>query len=139
VIAKLQKKICCGQQRPSPLRQVTSALPLYSDIDRFTTAHWDRDATKSNAQQRFERLNLYGLVQCMSYVIRLNDLKTAQHLRVRLALGLRRAGGLSKPLHADLKELFAISGMWLRNIGDGEKVFNVGATWCKKHRVWWRR
>ena len=72
---------------------------------------------KSNAQQRFERLNLYGLVQC-SYVIRLNDLKTAQHLRVRLALVLRHPGGLAKPLHTDLEELFAISGVWIRNVGD---------------------
>ena len=43
---------------------------------------------KLNAQQRFERLNLYGLVQGLSYVVRLNDLKTAQYLRARLALVL---------------------------------------------------
>jgi hypothetical protein len=64
---------------------------------------------KLNAQQRFERLNLYGLVQGLSYVVRLNDLKTAQHLRARLALVLRHPGGLVKPLHAELKKLFAVS------------------------------
>jgi hypothetical protein len=70
---------------------------------------------KLNAQQRFERLNLYGLVQGLSYVVRLNDLKTAQHLRARLALVLRHPGGLAKPLHAELKELFAVSGVWVRS------------------------
>ena len=73
---------------------------------------------KLNAQQRFERLNLYGLVQGLSYVVRLNDLKTAQHLRARLALVLRHPGGLAKPLHAELKELFATSGVWVRDVGD---------------------
>ena len=32
-----------------------------------------------NAQQRTVRLQLYGLVQGLSCVVRLNDLKTAQH------------------------------------------------------------
>jgi hypothetical protein len=73
---------------------------------------------KSNAEQNIERLNLYGLVQGMSYVVRLNDLKTTQHLRVRLALVLRHPAGLAKPLNAELKELFAISGVWVRNVGD---------------------
>jgi hypothetical protein len=73
---------------------------------------------KLNAQQPFERLNLYGLVQGMSYVVRLNDVETTQHLRVRLALVLRYPGGLAKPLHAELIELFAISGVWIRNVGD---------------------
>ena len=73
---------------------------------------------KLNAHQRFERLNLYGLVQSLSYVVRLNDLKTAQHLRVRLALVLRHPSGLAKPLHAELTQLFAISGVWVRNVGD---------------------
>ena len=73
---------------------------------------------KSNAQQRFERLNPYGLVQGLSYVVRLNDLKTAQHLRVRLAWVLRQPSGLAKPLRAELKQLFAISGVWVRNVGD---------------------
>ena len=72
----------------------------------------------SNVQQRSEGLNLYGLVQNLSYVVRLNDLKTAQHLRARLAWALRRPHNLVKPLHGDLKELFEISGLWLRNVGD---------------------
>ena len=61
------------------------------------------------------RLGLYGLVQSLSYVVRLNDLKTAQHLRARLAWVLRRPENLAKPLHGDLKELFDISGLWVRN------------------------
>ena len=71
---------------------------------------------KSNAQQRFERLNLHSLLQSLSYVVRLNDLKTAQHLRVRLAWVLRHPHNLAKPLYGDLKELFAISGLWVRNV-----------------------
>ena len=73
---------------------------------------------KLNAHQRLERLNLYGLVQSLSYVVRLNDLKTAQRLRVRLALVLRHPKGWAKTLHAELTQLFAISGVWVRNVGD---------------------
>ena len=73
---------------------------------------------KLNAHQRLERLNLYGLVQSLSYVVRLNDLKTAQRLRVRLALVLRQPKGLAKSLHAELTQLFAISGVWVRNVSD---------------------
>jgi hypothetical protein len=73
---------------------------------------------KLNAQQRAERLNLYGLVQGLSYVIRLNDIRTVQYLRARLALVLRNSGGLAKPLHAEIKRLFVISGVWVRNVGD---------------------
>ena len=73
---------------------------------------------KLHAQQRFKRLNLYGLVQSLRYVVRLNDLKTAQHLRARLALALRHPVDLAKPLHDELEELFEISGVWVRNVGD---------------------
>ena len=77
---------------------------------------------KSNVQQRSEWLNLYGLVQSLSYVVRLNDLKTAQHLRARLAWVLRRPHNLVKPLNGDLRELFEISGLWLRNVGDRHEI-----------------
>jgi hypothetical protein len=30
----------------------------------------------------------------------------------------RQPSGLAKPLHAELKQLFAISGVWVRNVGD---------------------
>ena len=73
---------------------------------------------KFNAHQRLVRLNPYGLVQSLSYVVRLNDLKTAQRLRVRLALVLRHPKGRAKSLHAELTQLFAISGVWVRNVGD---------------------
>src|ERR1700756_4780005 len=72
---------------------------------------------KLSAQQLTIRLQLYGLVQSLSYVVRLNDLKTAQHFRARLAWVLRRPRDLAKPLHGDLKELFEISGLWVRNVG----------------------
>ena len=62
---------------------------------------------KLNAHQRLERLNLYGLVQSLSYVV-----------RVRLALVLRQPKGLAKSLHAELTQLFAISGVWVRNVSD---------------------
>ena len=51
----------------------------------------------------------------MSFV--LNDIKTAHHFRARLAWVLRRPHDLAKPLHGDLKELFEISGLWVRNVG----------------------
>ena len=72
--------------------------------------------TKLNAQQRAQRLHLYGLFQNLSYVVRLNDLKTAQHLRAKLAWVLRRPHNLMKPLHHDVKELFEISGLWVRDV-----------------------
>jgi hypothetical protein len=74
-----------------------------------------------SAQQRAVRLHLYGLVQSLSYVVRLNDLKTAQHLRLRLAWVLRRPHNL-EPLQGDLKELFEISGLWVRNIGKRHEI-----------------
>ena len=73
---------------------------------------------KLTAQQRAIRLHLYGLVQSLSYVVRLNDLKTAQHFRARLAWVLRRPHDLARPLHGDLRELFEISGLWVRNVGE---------------------
>ena len=73
---------------------------------------------KLNAQQRAVRLQLYGLVQGLSYVVRLNDLKTAQHFRAKLAWVPRGAHNLAMPLHGDLKELFEISGLWVRNVGE---------------------
>jgi hypothetical protein len=68
-------------------------------------------------QQQAQRLHLYGLVRSLSYVVRFNDLKAAQHFRARLAWVLRRPHDLSKPLHRDLKGLFEISGLWVRNVG----------------------
>ena len=73
---------------------------------------------KLTAQQRAVRLQLYGLVRSLSYVVRLSDLKTAQHFRARLAWVLRRPHDIAKPLHGDLKELFDISGLWVRNVGE---------------------
>ena len=77
---------------------------------------------KLTAQQRAIRLQLYGLVQSLSYVVRLNDLKTAQHLRAKLAWALRRPHNLAKPLHDELKELFEISGLWVRNVGNRHDI-----------------
>ena len=65
---------------------------------------------------RTVRGNLYGLDQGLSYVVRLNDVKTAQHLRTRLALFLTHLGGLAKPLHAELKvAILVVSGVWVRS------------------------
>src|SRR6185369_10911051 len=77
---------------------------------------------KLDAQERVERLRLYGLVQSLSYVVRLNDPKTAQHLRARLALALRSPVGLTKRLRDELEELFELSGEWVRNMGDRRDV-----------------
>jgi hypothetical protein len=78
--------------------------------------------TRLNAQQRAQRLHLYGLVQGLSYVVRLNDFKTAQHLRAKLAWVLRRPHNLMKRQHHDVKELFAISGLWVRNVGNRHDI-----------------
>ena len=75
-----------------------------------------------NAQQPSQRLQLYGLVQGLSYVVRLNDFKTAQHLRAKLAWVLRRSHNLTKPQHHDVEELFAISGLWVRNVGNRHDI-----------------
>ena len=75
-----------------------------------------------NAQQRSQRLHLYGLVQGLGYVVRLNDLRTVQHFRARLTGVLRRPHNLAKPLHDDLKELFEISGLWVRNVGNRHDI-----------------
>ena len=73
---------------------------------------------KLSAERRAQRLYVYGFVRSLSYVVRLNDIKTAQHFRARLAWVLRRPHDLAKPLHGDLKELFEISGLWVRNVGE---------------------
>jgi hypothetical protein len=78
--------------------------------------------TTLNAQQRVQRLHLFGLIQSLSYAVRLNDFKTAQHLRARLAGVLRRPHNLPKPLHDDLDELFEISGLWVRNVGNRQEI-----------------
>jgi hypothetical protein len=78
--------------------------------------------TRLNAQQRAQRLHLYGLVQGLSYVVRLNDFKTAQHIRAKLAWVLRRPHNLTKPQHHDVEELFAISGLWIRNVGNRHDI-----------------
>lgn len=77
---------------------------------------------KLNPQQRAERLRLYGLVQSLSYVVRLDDVKTAQHLRARLAWVLRRPSDLARSRYDELKELFVISGLWVRNVGNRHKT-----------------
>lgn len=77
---------------------------------------------KLSAQQRAVRLHLYGLVRSLSYVVRLNDLKAAQHFRARLAWVLRRPHDLARPLRGDLKELFEISGLWVRNVGERRDI-----------------
>jgi hypothetical protein len=77
--------------------------------------------TRLNAQQRAQRLQLYGLVQSLSYVVRLSDFKTAQLLRAKLAWVLRRPHNLTKPQHSDVKELL-ISGLWVRNIGNRHDI-----------------
>ena len=73
---------------------------------------------KLSAERRAQRLYAYGLIRSLSYVVRLDDIKTAQHFRARLAWVLRRPHDLANPLHGDLKELFEISGLWVRNVGE---------------------
>ena len=77
---------------------------------------------KLNAQQRAGPSQLYGLVRGLSYVVRLNDLRTVQHFRARLTGVLRRPHNLAKPLHDDLEDLLEISGLWARNIGNRHDI-----------------
>jgi hypothetical protein len=64
-----------------------------------------------------KRLQQYGLVKSLGYVVHANDLKTAQHLRARLAGALKYVDDRAKPLRDDVEELFEISGLWVRNGG----------------------
>ena len=73
---------------------------------------------KLNAQQRAQRLHLYGLVQSLSYLVRLNDFKTAQNMRARLAWVLRKPSDLAKARRDELDDLFEVTGQWVRNIGN---------------------
>ena len=73
---------------------------------------------KLNAQQRAQRLHLYGLVQSLSYLVRLNDFKTAQNIRARLAWVLRKPSDLAKARRDELDDLFEATGQWVRNIGN---------------------
>ena len=73
---------------------------------------------KLNALQRAQRLHLYGLVQSLSYLVRLNDFKTAQNIRARLAWVLRKPSDLAKARRDELDDLFEATGQWVRNIGN---------------------
>jgi hypothetical protein len=73
---------------------------------------------KLNAQQRAQWLHLYGLVRSLSYLVRLNDFKTAQPIRARMAWVLRKPSDLPKARRDELDELFEISGQWVRNTGN---------------------
>jgi hypothetical protein len=78
-----------------------------------------KSLAKLSVRQRTQRLQLSGLLQSLGCSVRLNDLRTTQRLRARLSLGLRHhQSDLAKPLHDNLKELFAISGLWVRNVGN---------------------
>jgi hypothetical protein len=72
---------------------------------------------RSNDLRQAQRLHLYGLVKGLDYLVRMNDLKAAQHLRGRLAWVLKYSN-LAKPLHGDLEQLFQISGLWVRNVSN---------------------
>ena len=73
---------------------------------------------KLNAQQRAQWLHLYGLVRSLSYLVRLNDFKTAQNIRARLAWVLRKPSDLAKARRDELDDLFEATGQWVRNIGN---------------------
>ena len=78
-----------------------------------------KSRAKLSVRQRTQRLELCGLVRSLSCSVRLNDLKTTQRHRARLVLALRHHQSvLVNPLHENLKELFAISGLWVRNVGN---------------------
>jgi hypothetical protein len=82
------------------------AMPTYKSL------------AKLSVRQRTQRLQLSDLLQSLSCSVRLYDLRTTQHLRAKLSLALRHhQSDLAKPLHDNLKELFAISGLWVRNVG----------------------
>jgi hypothetical protein len=94
------------------LGKITTNYSFAMPDDRSTKKPMATGATSASEkmEQQAQRLYLYGLVQSLSYVVRFNDLKAAQHFRARLAWVVRRPYGLSKPLHRDLKGLFEVSG-----------------------------
>ena len=62
-----------------------------------------------------KRIELAGRVKALRHAIRLDNFSLAQHLRKGLAASLRHLEG---PLRDDVAQLFEISGLWLRNVGD---------------------
>jgi hypothetical protein len=89
-------------------------------------AHQRTRKSKKIARRRFampydssKRLRLYGLVESLDNAVRTNNLRAAQHYRGRLIRAIEFAADddPAKPLHDDLKELFKISGVWVRNVG----------------------
>ena len=58
---------------------------------------------RSSDLRQAQRLNLYGLVKGLHYLVLINDLKAPQHLRGSLAWPLKYPN-LANPLHDDLEE-----------------------------------
>ncbi len=58
---------------------------------------------------------LLGRVKGLRYAVQLDEFRLAQRLRMGLAAYLRH---LEAPLRDEVAQLFEITGLWLRNIGD---------------------
>jgi hypothetical protein len=55
--------------------------------------------------------SLAGQIKGLRYVVRLNDFKLAQRLRMALAVALRHLDG---PVRDDVARLVDVSGLWVR-------------------------
>jgi hypothetical protein len=67
----------------------------------------------SDLEKRIELLA--SRVKGLRHAVRLDNFRRAQQLRMGLAAHLKDFEG---PLRDDVAQLFEISGLWLRNVGD---------------------
>jgi hypothetical protein len=58
---------------------------------------------------------LAARVNALRRAVRVNNIRLAQRLRMGLGLYLKH---LEEPLRNDVRRLFEVSGLWVRNIGD---------------------
>ena len=62
---------------------------------------------------------LAARVRALWRAVRVDNIRLAQRLRVGLGLYLKH---LEEPLRNDVRRLFEVSGLWVRNIGDRHKI-----------------
>jgi hypothetical protein len=62
---------------------------------------------------------LAARIKALRRAVRVDNIRLAQRLRMELGLYLKH---LEEPLRNDVRQLFEVSGLWVRNIGDRRKI-----------------
>lgn len=68
------------------------------------------------------RLELYRFVEGLEDAVRNDDLTAAQHWRQRLSFAVEPYAAAGEPLHDAVKQLFEISGKWVRGVGNRDET-----------------